>query len=64
MDKDKAIAILKWLIFDTTPMEPQDADVMGAALIFLTTQLEPLYDKYTKETSNVNDNQTGDQPRE
>ena len=64
MSKNKAMAILKWLIFDTTPMDPEDTEVMGAALIFLTTQLEPIFDKYNKVKTDEHTNQTGDQPKE
>ena len=64
MNKEKALAILKWLIFDTTPMDPEDKEVMGAALIFLTTQLEPIFDKYNKVEKADDNNQTADQPEE
>lgn len=55
MDPKKAMQILKWVIFDETNLEPEENDAIGAALFFIVQQVEPIYDKYHKETSNDND---------
>lgn len=61
IEQTKALAILKWLIFDETQLEPEDSNFIGSVLLFLVGKLEPFYDKYHKETEDGNDNQTGDQ---
>ena len=62
ISQDKALAILKWLIFDNTKLEIEDAEFIGSVLLFLVDKLEPYYDKYT-EKKDGNDDQTGDQPK-
>lgn len=64
ISQEKALAILKWLIFDETKLEPEDSNFIGSVLLFLVGKLEPYYDKYNKETNNGDDDQTGDQPKE
>ena len=63
IEQTKALAILKWLIFDETQLEPEDSNFIGSVLLFLVGKLEPYYDKYHKETDDGNDNQTGDQQK-
>ena len=60
MDKEKAQEILHWIIFDTTPLTDDERQELGANLIMLAQNVEHIFDKYNKETSNDN-NQTRDQ---
>ena len=63
ISQEKALAILKSLIFDETQLEPEDSNFIGSVLLFLVGKLEPFYDKYHKETNDGNNNQTGDKQK-
>ena len=59
-DANKALDILKWLMFDQTTLDREDGDYVGSVLIFLCEKLEPIYDKYQRRNSDDN-NQTSAQ---
>ena len=62
ISQEKALKILRWLIFDETKLEQEDSMFIGSVLLYLVDKLEPYYDKYT-ENKDGNDDQTGDQPQ-
>ena len=60
ISQEKALKVLKWLIFDETQLEEEDSKFIGSVLLYLVNQLEPYYDKYMEKKDGNND-QTGDQ---
>lgn len=62
ISQEKALKILRWLIFDETELEKEDSMFIGSVLLYLVDKLEPYYDKYTEKKDGNND-QTGDQPK-
>lgn len=56
-DTNKVLDMMRWVIFDTTPLKEEDRQDVGFALRMFAKLLEPIYDKYNKEKVNDN-NQT------